>query len=397
MKILFLTNRVLCSPLDILFSLLIFILSKSLHASPLQLTLLACLKPITSLFAFYASSYIIERPSKIRAYLVTQNLVGSLPCLFFPYVDTLWFYIASYAIFMVTLRAVYPAWIEVLKGWLSLQDLSPLLARGTSIHYLFSILLPPLICFYLDQQPTLWRYFFFGFSLLQLLSLGLILKVKLPLNATHAPTPPAWVSPFKMGWYLLGQKPFFAHYQLLFFLGGAGIIGTQPLLPLFFSDHLRLSYTQLAWAFSFCKGIAFILSSPYWAKLTSKISLYLLNVYVNLFTTLFFICILAASFYLPWLFVAYLFYGTMQGGCEMSWNLSGPLFSREKESILYSSLNLAFVGIRGCICPLLGYLFFNYTSAQAAFMLAAVISLLATAYGVWIDHKYKRVYSFNSI
>jgi predicted MFS family arabinose efflux permease len=190
------------------------------------------------------------------------------------------------------------------------------------------------------------------------------------------------------GWNLLKENRAFAHYQILFFLGGAGIIGSQSILPFYFKDSLNLSYTQLGIAFSLCKGLSFVLASPFWSKYANRLSLYHLNSVVNLFTTLFFAFIMAASGNANWLFVAYFFYGAMQAGCEMSWNLSGPFFAGPKESTIYSSLNLACVGIRGCICPFLGYLFFAYAGALPVFMAAALISLIGTAYGLWIGRHY---------
>jgi hypothetical protein len=48
-----------------------------------------------------------------------------------------------------------------------------------------------------------------------------------------------------------------------------------------------------------------------------------------------------------WLYAAYL-YGAMQGGSELSWKLSGPIFAKDKHSTPFSSLNLVLVGARGC-------------------------------------------------
>jgi hypothetical protein len=141
-------------------------------------------------------------------------------------------------------------------------------------------------------------------------------------------------------------------------------------------------------AFSLCKGLSFVLASPFWAKVANSISLYHLNAIMNLFTALFFALIIAASSNASWLFLAYFFYGIMQAGCEMSWNLSGPFFAGSKESTLYSSLNLACVGIRGCICPLLGYLFFTYFGALPVFIGSALICLMGTAYGLWLNRHY---------
>lgn len=382
---LFIINRILCGPLEILFTLLVFILSKNLGADPFQLTLIACIKPISSFFAFYASSVIFDRPQRIRYYILANNLIGCLPCLMYPFFESVWFYIGSYTLFMTTLRAVYPGWVEILKSSMEASALSKIISLGTSVSYFMSILLPPLICFGMDKEANLWRYLFMFFALFNMMSLPLLMFIKAEPKVRAEKSIEGLLA---KGWNLLKENRSFAHYQILFFLGGAGIIGSQSILPFYFKDSLNLSYTQLGLAFSLCKGLSFVIASPCWAKYANRISLYHLNAIVNLFTTLFFAFIMAASSNANWLFLAYFFYGAMQAGCEMSWNLSGPFFAGPRESTLYSSLNLACVGIRGCICPFLGYLFFIHVGALPIFIVSAVISLIGTAYGLWIGNRY---------
>jgi Major Facilitator Superfamily len=384
-SLLLLLNRILCAPLEIVFTLLIFILSKNLNAWPLYLTLIACIKPVSSFFAFYANSVIIDNPQRIRPYLLINCLAGSLPCLFFPCVENIWFYIASYAVFMISIRAVYPAWVEIMKKNLQGEVLSKMVSKWTSIHYAITIFLPLVICYWMDQNEEIWRLLFMGFALLQLLSIAVIFFI--PTDAKMMARK-AVVNPLREGWKILKKEPGFRHYQLLFFLGGAGIIGSQSILPTYFKENLNLSYTMIGMAFSFCKGVSFILTSPLWAKWANKLSIYHLNCCVNLCTTLFFLFILAANEEINWLFVAYLFYGTMQAGCEMSWNLSGPIFSGRDESTIYSSLNLAVVGIRGVICPALGYLLFVYTGAEVVFVVCGLVCFAGIPYGLWVDRKF---------
>lgn len=382
---LFIINRILCGPLEILFTLLIFILSKSLGADPFHLTLIACIKPISSFAAFYASSLIFDRPQRIRYYILANHLIGCLPCLLYPFFENIWFYIGSYALFMTTLRAVYPGWVEILKCSMEASSLSKVISLGTSVSYFMGIILPPLICLGMDKDVNLWRYLFMAFALVHMMSMPLLLLIKAD---PKVPAEKAIHGLLTRGLNLLKENPAFAHYQILFFIGGAGIIGSQSVLPFYFKDSLNLSYTQLGIAFSLCKGLSFVIASPCWAKTANRISLYHLNSIVNLFTALFFAFIMAAGGNANWLFLAYFFYGAMQAGCEMSWNLSGPFFAGSRESTIYSSLNLACVGIRGCICPFLGYLFFTYAGALPVFIAGALISLLGSGYGLWIGSRY---------
>lgn len=385
----YLINRGLISPIETLYAILIFIFIKNLNASPFQLTILACSKPITSFFAYYVSSRIFNKPQYLRSYLIINTIFGCIPCLLFPFVQNIWFYIASYFIFMVACRSTYPAWIEILKTCTKSNSLSQIISRGTSIYYFVMVLFPLLVSFWMDTHENLWRYLFVGCAVLNIMNVPFIMRLNIK---SHSIASQDFMSlfnivsdPLKKGWSILKRKPAFFQYQILFFLGGTGIILSQPILPVYFKENLNISYSQLAIAFSFCKGISFVLTSPYWANLTNRISIYQLNVYVNLLTCLFFVFILASNFGINWLFPAYLFYGSMQAGCEMSWNLSGPIFSEKMESTIYSSINLAAIGIRGCIFPFLGHLILMQTNVNVVFLVGGFLTFIALIYGIWLE------------
>lgn len=352
---------------------------------------MASFKPITSLISFYVSSTLHGRSHLIRPYLILNTIAGVSPCFLFPFVDNPWYYVLAYSIYMITRKAKEPAWIEYLKGHLELPQMSKIISRGTSIAYFIGMFLPPLLSLWLDDE--LWKILFLISAILQSLNVINILylkpKVSEKIETPNLPYHQKIIDPLRKGYQLLKQNPGFSHYLALFFLGGAGIIAIQPILPKYFDNTLGLSYTQLTLAFSFCKGISYLVSSPIWAKYATKISLYRINALMNILTCFFIGGIMAASFGTEWLYVAYLCYGAMMGGCELSYSLSGPIFSKQGDSAPYSSLNLILVGIRGCICPFLGTLIFTYGGANAVFITAFATCIIGVFYGLWLDIKYR--------
>lgn len=382
---LFITSRLLASPLEVLFTLLIFILNKNLEVLPLQLTLVATIKPVSSLFSFYISSIIFDNPHRMRTYLFLNILIGSLPCLLFPFTDNVWFYIASYALFLITNRAASPAWMEVLKNNTDTLTIAKTVSYGNSIFYFMSIVLAPIIGFLMDEAPHLWRYIFLSLALLKMINMTLIFAIK-PDMKIQIRKP--FIEPLKRGWLLLKEKPSFSHYLFLYCIGGMGIIGTQSILPLYFKDTLNLSYTELALAFSCFKGLSFLLSSSSWVKYTQNHSLYRLNSFANIFTVIYFVLILLAGFETSLLYLAYISYGVMLAGCELSKELSGPYFSGTDDSTIYSSLNLALGGIRGCIFPVVGSLLYAYTGPTVIFTTAASLCLAGSFYGLWLERRF---------
>lgn len=378
----YLGSRLLCSPLEALYTILIFILSKELDVALWNLTLMACIKPVISLLSFYISSFVVSKPGKVKRYLLLLNTVGLAPCLLFPWMENPLFFIAAYALFLTTQRGAFPVWGELLKKNIELSSMSKLVSKGTIINYASIMVFPFLFSYWLDQSAGVWKWLFVGLASLQMVNTVLLLFLPAAFIYEKAAPPQVMVSPLR----LLRENPAFGRYLWLFFLGGAGIVAMQPILPMFFKETLGLSYAQLTLAFSFCKGIAFLSTSSYWAKF---ISIFRLNAYMNLLTSIYFISILLSPLNLSWLYFGYLVYGAMQAGCELSWNLSGPIFSKNNESTFYSSMNLALSGIRGCICPLLGQLIFSFTNAQTLLICCVIVCLFSLFYALSLDRRYK--------
>lgn len=388
-SLLYLLNRLLCSPLEILYTLLTFILLKENEVTAFQTSLLVTSKPLVSLGAFYINTLLVTKRLNTRLYLMGAIILGCLPCFLFPFFSNSWFYILAFVLFSLTNRVVFPQWIDLLKRHLQPTHMSFLISRGTSLYYAVQIIFPFALSFLMDGHPGIWKLVFFSLALLQASSSLIILFSKKLSFPKHANEPQ--VRDFKMDrkglWKLLCTRQDFTHYLALFFLGGAGIVMIQAILPFYFENTLHLSYKQITLAFSLCKALAFIGSSPLWAAWVSRKSIYRLNGYMNICTTLFIFLLFEASYFKSGLYIAYLFYGMMQAGSEISWHLSGPIFSQHTPSIPYSNMNLAVVGLRGCICPLLGQCIFSHLGAPAVLLLAGCISLLSIFYAYYLDQR----------
>lgn len=393
---LFLFSRFLCGPLEAIYTLFIFIAANELNVSFIQLTLLTSLKPASSMVSYLLSSSVAGKPFLFKKYLALVNVVAALPVLAFPFVDNAWFYLVSYFIFMVGNRALFPVWTTLLKNEMSLNELSKIQAQAISINQAYIIFCPLLFAFWIDRDPQIWRTLFFLLGTVQLLNSLILHKTFFfpnSVNTTRHSLVNLKTTPLKENYLnfltkslkLLKEYPDFRHYLFLFFLGGAGLVMIQATLPVFFNKSLHLSYTTITLAVSVCRGIALLGSSNLWAEWSKKISLYRLNFYINILSTLFLFFVLLANFNISFLFVAYLFYGTMQAGCELSWNLSGPTFAQNQESTLFSSLNLLFIGIRGLIFPFVGSFLTTFYGPTFMFSFAAFLCVIATLYAYFLE------------
>lgn len=80
--------RLMATPCWCLLSMLAFILYKNMHLTPLQITIIVALKPMSSLLSPYWSQVIYQRPDKLITNLIGANLIRHLPFLFLPWINS---------------------------------------------------------------------------------------------------------------------------------------------------------------------------------------------------------------------------------------------------------------------------------------------------------------------
>jgi Major Facilitator Superfamily len=383
----FVWTSILNTPLWAIFNMLPFILYKDLHATPLQVTMIIILKPAVSIFALYWSMLIEKRKDRLISNLIWARAISHVPFFFFPFIDNPWFFIFAFGLYMMLARGTVPAWMEVLKLNIPGVSREKVFAYGSALSYIGGAVIPFALGGIMDTYFESWRWIFPATALISLGAIPFKKRILIKLDGhveNQGPSSISWkqqiLKPWKSAWELVQRRPDFTRYQLGFMLGGSGLIIMQPALPVFFVDQLHLTYTDLAVALTLCKGAGFVLTSSAWAKLMGKIDIYRFNSLVTLLAFAFPFCLIAAQWDLSWLFGGYLLYGIMQAGSEMSWNLSGPLFSKDEDSSVYSSLNVMTVGLRGCFVPIIGSLFLYQFDAAAIMLLGSFICLLSAVF-----------------
>lgn len=378
-------THVLNTPFWAVFNLLTFILYKDLQASLFQITVMIILKPASSLVALYWGAHVNQRRDRLRANLVWARILSHIPFFFFPFVDNPWYFIFCFGFYMMLARGQVPAWMEILKQNVPEGKREKLFSYVSSFGYLGGAFIPIILGMVMDDYPHSWRWLFPVIALISIA--GTFYKIGIPIRDETAVKPSktpfnlyhAFTKPWKDAWKLIVARPDFARYQVGFMLGGAGLIMMQPALPEFFMNGLQLSYTELAIAMALFKGIGFASTSPFWAERLRKIDIYKFNSQVTFLAALFPMFLVLAQYYPPLVYVAYLFYGMMQAGSEMSWHLSGPIFSKDEDSSLFSSINVLTVGLRGCIVPGLGSLLMYLLSPVFVLCIGGALCLLSTA------------------
>lgn len=370
-----LLSNLLNEPLFTVYNFVSFILCKDLHATAFQIAILTMLRPVVSIFSFYWNAGFARK--HLRSNLLGATLLRCLPFLFFPWVESPWLVIGASAVYMLFFRAANPAWIEILKRNLPSEVREKSFSWGYVLSYVENIVLALAFGALLDRDPGHWRILFFGSALLGLMNLYLFAKVPIqqeeeePLSEEKVSLKEFFVRPWRESLRLCRERKDFSLFQWGFMLSGFGIMVLQPAIPLFLVEKLHLSYMDFGIALSLCKAVGIAVSSPLWARLMHRISIFKMSGYVFFLVGLFPIFLFLSPVHLFWLYLAYLFYGIAQGGSHLVWNLSGPTFSGKKDSSSFSGVNVMMVGLRGAVAPPLGGLLCDLAGPLAALSLSA--------------------------
>lgn len=134
----FIFSNLISCPFFGIFVLLPMILCRELEASPLQISTMTALKPLTALFAVYWSGF----GQRHRLSLIWAYSLKFLPFVLAPFFSNPWFFVMAFGMHMLLLRGVIPSWMELLRIGLSKEDRGKVCALGSTLNYLCTALIP---------------------------------------------------------------------------------------------------------------------------------------------------------------------------------------------------------------------------------------------------------------
>lgn len=384
-RLAYVSTRVLDTPFWAIYNMLPFILYKDLHATPWQLAVIIALKPLVSLLSMYWSAAINKRRDRLVSNIIWARGLGYLPFFFFPFINTIWFFIAAFGLYMMLTVGMMPAWMEILKLNIPTQSRERVFSYTQAFGYMGGGLLPFILGWILDEHIQAWRWLFPLAALLALIATFFQRRILIPLDEASSPSnlQPSFnlmdqiLRPWRNAWNLMQQRIDFRSFQIGFMIVGSGLMIMQPAIPIFFVDVLHLSYTELAIALTLCKGIGFAIASPVWSRWIHQVDMYRFSSWLAGLACLFPLSLILAKFHLFWLYLGYIGYGIMQSGNELTWNMSGPIFAKHEDSSVFSSVNVLSVGLRGCVIPALGSLLCTLTNSSIVMLLGGILCLLA--------------------
>ncbi len=383
-------TSILSEPLLSAFSFISVILYKQCHASPFHISILTMLKPMVALLSLYWSISIMDRSDRLRSNVVWAGLLGRLPFFLLPFVRSPWAVIGVAAFYMMLKRGEQPAWLEIIKLNMPKRYRERVFSFSSAFAYAEGILIAIGIGMMLDRNPASWRWIFPLGATLGIFSV--LIQSKLPINSMPlnikmpVRSRDSWkkwlTGPWKHAFRLIKARPDFGFFQWGFMVCGSALMLIMPALPIFFVDTLGITFTDFAIAVGLFKGAGFALSSPIWVRELNLRGIFPIATSIGVLFGLFPIFIIMSQYGMAWFYLAYFVYGLAQGGSHLSWHMSGPIFSRNEDSSLYSGVNILMVGIRGCIGPVIGAVLCVIIGPLAVFSISAIMSFYA-AYRLW--------------
>lgn len=343
-------------PFVVLYAILPFIIRKDLGASLVQLSILASLRPLLSIFSFYWSANLTRQRHLLRSNLIGAWFLARLPFLLVPWINNSWYIIFCCGVYELLNKSGNPALIEILKINLEKDPRERIYNLCFVLSFLESILLGFVITALLNKNVFPWQMLFGITALISLSSI--FAQIQVPLPSTLRSSPPIrqkfaekMINPWKDAFRFLKLNPDFFRFQCGFMLGGIGLMLASPSLSLFCVDFLRLSHAEITLGRSVLMGVGVTVSSYFWRQMISKqkTAQLLRNVLVGF--SLYLFCLYLAGINLQFFYFAFILYGLAQAGSHLLWNLSGTLFAGNDDSSQYSRVNILMVGLRGTTTP----------------------------------------------
>jgi hypothetical protein len=370
-------------PFVVLYATLSFILRKDCGADLWQICILTALRPVLPVFSFYWSANLTHRRDRLRSNLIGAWVLGRVPFLFIPWIDSVWYVIFCCAMYEFFNRSGIPALIEILKINMTKDAREKTYTFYFVLSFIESILLGLFMGGILDIHPKSWQFLTALMALLGLSSVFAQLKVPLPFDPVPAPPKKVQnplIQPWKDAFTLLKNRPDFAHFQYGFMIGGFGLMIMAPSLAILYANDLSLSHTQVITGRSIFMGIGVVLSSYFWKKALSRSNVSNMSLKILIGFGLFPLILLLAKINLSWFYLSFIFYGVAQAGSHLLWNLSGTLFAKEEDSSQFSRVNILMVGIRGIFASLLGGLLCKVFGPVPTLVLGGLICFMGAIY-----------------
>lgn len=372
----FLWINISSEPLSALYSLLPFILVKDFGCSAIEISIFCAIRPLVPFLAFYWNNLQIKVIQQQGKNLITMLLLAYIPFVFCFLIKSFWYFLFAAASYQLFTKALAPSIIEVLKQNVPKETRETLFSFSYILCFLISCCLGKVIGFFLDEHNGSWINLCSLFASIALFSLVFIRKIKskdLQTEQITSSPKQSFSDALKESLRLIQDNQDFKRFQIGFMIGGSALMLMVPAINIFFAGTLKLSHSDITNARFIYMAVGIVSSSYFWRFLLKKTSINFLMPWITLGFGVYPLLALASFINLDFLNIAFFVYGVAQAGSHLIWNLSGTVFSKDKTSVPYTSINILSQGLRGMIAPFLGGALCTILGAIPVIVLGSII------------------------
>ncbi len=325
------------------------ILKKTLSGTPLQITILTMIMPISNLFSIYFARLIKFSKNKSTLFLL-MGVFGKLSLILVSLINT-----PIPFIFILLLYYLFNSMMNPLMNLIFQVNFRKEL-RGILFGYMnalsifISLIISMLAGKLLDINDNYYKILFvfagiLGFITNIFFSRIKISKKKMQNNSLIKNKKFDIMYPFKNMIYIFKNDKKYLNFEIAFFIYGMGFIVILPALPIYFVDIMKMDYSQISMAKGVLGQTFMILILPFAGKVHDKSNPVIYSAFTFALLSLYpLLLALAPNVYiispLITVYFSFLIYSLAMSAVIIVWNLGSIYFAGDRHSSDYQSIHV---------------------------------------------------------
>jgi len=369
-----------------------FVLAKSLLAPGWLVTFTVILESASMVLAIYWGR-MLERGGR-RRWLFWGGLGGRAIMVLMLLVRGPLAFTSLLAVVYFFSSLVYPAQNGILQENIRADRRGEAYGRGALAQHLTAAAMSLLLGALLDRDPMCFRWLYPLLGLVGFVHLLILARlprpaggrdpdvVVTPRRAREWPSlrrlADAATSPFHEAAATFREDRDFYWFEINFMIYGIAYMMLMPVVPLYFTEELDLSYQQISHARVLIASLGVALLGPLMGRLMDRHHPVRLSS-VSYAALALYPLTLAAGTLLPSVspaliaYAAFGVYALAMAGVNVTWNVGSISFAPPGRGGYYQGVHVAMVGGRGLIGPLIGFAVLRLLGYREVFVVAAAI------------------------
>jgi MFS family permease len=373
---------------------------KALHASSWEIALIAAAPIAGSALCIFWGKLSAGKPK--MPWVVYSSLLSRIPVLLAGFVQTALSFTLLVSLAPFIWAIGQPAWASIMRSNY------PANQRGeiTGTVQMWSLVAASITAFasgyVLDLNQTLYMVVFPAAAIFGAWSAITFSKVRVR-GERHLTEETAAAE--KTGMFSALKDRRFMLFMTSFTMGGTAALMCAPVLTLFLTDELNVTFSQANIGLMVAPQVATFLTLPLWSRFHDRNNPLKLRLMCNIgFAGSYFLLYLAALFGNLYLVYASKFLEGVIGGLStIIWNLGIMYFAPREKVSLYMGTHLALTGVRGIYGPFLGtwlmhvtqgWLPFWMEGVRFVFLVSALLIFVSCFLMIYMIYAEKKRYGF---